>query len=123
MSIIAEAAGAYLNAWARKDLDGVAAHLHRDVHFKAPMQELAGREQVLAAAARVFSLLERIDTRAKFFSADAAMLCYDFVCREPIGVSRTAEWLRFEGPLIREIELFFDARPFATLQAQRTPAQ
>jgi hypothetical protein len=49
------------------------------------------------------------------------MFCYDFVCREPIGVSRTAEWLRFEGSLIREIELFFDARPFATFQAQRVP--
>jgi hypothetical protein len=65
MSTIAEAADAYLTAWARKDLDGIAAHLHTDVHFKAPMQELTGRQQVLAAAARVFPLLERIDTRAR----------------------------------------------------------
>lgn len=116
MTPIAKAATAYLDAWTRKDLDGIGAHLHPQVHFKAPMQELTGREQVLAAAARMFPLLERLDMRAQFFSADAAMVCYDFVCREPIGVSRTAEWMRFDGMLIREIELFFDARPFEALQ-------
>ena len=107
---------AYLGAWTRKDLDGIAAHIHPAVHFKAPMQELKGRESFLAAAARMFPLLERFDTRGTFVSGDRAMFAYDFVCREPIGVSATAELVRFEEGLIRDVELFFDARPFEAFQ-------
>ena len=113
---ITAACTAYLDAWARKDADGVKARLHPDVHFKAPMQDLQGRDAVVSAAIRVFPVLERFEMRAQFVSGDAAMFAYDFVCREPIGVSRTAEWVRFDGGLIRNIELFFDARPFEAFQ-------
>lgn len=107
---------AYLDAWSRKDLDGIAVHLHPDVHFKGPMQELSGRDAVLASSKRIFPLLERLDVRAQFVSGDRAMFAYDFVCREPIGVCRTAELVRFQGGLISNIELFFDARPFEAMQ-------
>lgn len=107
---------AYLDAWSRKDLDGITVHLHSDVHFKGPMQELSGREAVLASSKRVFPLLERLDIRAKFVSGDRAVFVYDFVCRDPIGVCRTAELVRFQDGLIRDIELFFDARPFEAMQ-------
>ena len=107
---------AYLDAWSRKDLDGIAIHLHPEVHFKGPMQELNGREAVLASSRRVFPLLERLDVRAKFVSGDRAMFAYDFVCSDPIGVCRTAELVRFEDGLIRDIELFFDARPFEAMR-------
>jgi ketosteroid isomerase-like protein len=107
---------AYLDAWSRKDLDGIAVHLHPDVHFKGPMQELNGREAVLAAAKRIFPLLERLEVRARFVSGDRAMFAYDFVCRDPIGVSRTAELVQFQDGLIRDIALYFDARPFEAMQ-------
>ncbi len=107
---------AYLDAWSRKDLDGIAIHLHPEVHFKGPMQELNGRDAVLAASKRIFPLLERLEVRARFVSGNRAMFAYDFVCREPIGVCRTAELIRFEDGLIRDIELFFDARPFEAMQ-------
>lgn len=114
---------AYLDAWSRKDLDGIAIHLHPDVHFKGPMQELNGREAILASSKRVFPLLEKLDVRAKFVSGDRAMFAYDFVCRDPIGICRTAELVRFQDGLIRDIELFFDARPFEAMQrAQATCA-
>ena len=57
-------ATAYIDAWSRKDLDGIATHLHPAVHFKGPMQEL----------------------------------------------------VRFEDGLVRDTELFFDARPFEAMQ-------
>jgi hypothetical protein len=117
---------AYLDAWSHKDLDGIAAHLHPDVHFKGPMQELNGREAVLASSKRIFPLLERLEVRAQFVSGDRAMFAYDFVCRDPIGVCRTAELVRFQDGLIRDIELFFDARPFEAMQraqADRTAAK
>jgi hypothetical protein len=107
---------AYLDAWSRKDIDGIAVHLHPDVHFKGPMQELNGREAVLASAKRIFPLLERLEVRARFVSGDRAMFAYDFVCRDPVGVCRTAELVRFQDRSIRDIELFFDARPFEAMQ-------
>ena len=106
----------YLEAWSRKDLKGVAALIHPNVHFKAPMQELEGRDAYLAATARVFSILDKLDARAHFVSGDRAVLIYDFVCVPPIGVSRTAEMIQFEGGLIKDSELFFDARPFEAMQ-------
>src|SRR5258708_39914808 len=102
---------AYLDAWSRKDLDGIAVHLHPDVHFKGPMQELNGRAAVLASSKRIFPLLERLDVRARFVSGDRAMFAYDFVCRDPIGVCRTAEFVRLQTGLIRAIEPFFAHRP------------
>jgi hypothetical protein len=112
----------YLNAWSRKDLDGIAARLHAEVHFKGPMQELNGRDAVLAASKQIFPLLERLDVRAQFVSGERAMFAYDFVCREPIGVCRTAELVHFQDGLIRDIELFFDARPFEAMQRARAAA-
>ena len=113
---------AYLDAWSRKDLDGISVHLHPEVYFKGPMQELQGREAVLASSKRMFALLERLEVRARFVSGDRAMCAYDFVCREPIGVCRTAELLRFRDGLICDIELFFDARPFEAMQRARSNA-
>ena len=63
------------------------------------MQALNGRDKFVAAAARMFPLLERFETRGTFVSSDRAMFAYDFVCREPIGVSATAELVRFEDGL------------------------
>jgi hypothetical protein len=83
---------------------------------KGPMQELNGREAVLTSSKRIFPLLERFEVRAQFVSGDRAMFAYDFVCRDPIGVCRTAELVRFQDGLIRDIELFFDARPFEAMQ-------
>jgi ketosteroid isomerase-like protein len=108
---------AYLDAWSRKDLEAIAAHLHPDVHFKGPMQELNGKPAVLESTRRIFPLLERLHVRGQFVSGDRAVLVYDFVCKAPLGVCRTAEMVRFDGGLVRETELFFDARPFAALQA------
>jgi ketosteroid isomerase-like protein len=106
----------YLDAWSRKDLEGVAAYIHPDVRFKAPMQELHGRNAYVEATRRVFAILDKVDVRATFVSGERAVLIYDFVCRPPIGVSSTAEMVRFQDGLIRDTELFFDARPFEAMQ-------
>lgn len=109
-------ANSYIDAWARKDLNAIEAHLHPQVHFKGPMQELQGRDAVLAATKQIFPLLQRMDIRARFVDGARAMFAYDFVCGEPIGVCRTAELVQFDGTLIRDIELYFDARPFEAMQ-------
>ncbi|MGH7936549.1 MAG: nuclear transport factor 2 family protein [Chthoniobacterales bacterium] len=122
----AEVCAAYLDAWTRKDIERFAALLHPDIHFKSPNAETDGRDKFLAATARFLPLVERIDTRAQFVAGDRAMFAYDFVCIAPIGISPTAELLRLENGLVRESEIYFDARPFeafARAQAARAGSQ
>jgi hypothetical protein len=114
-----QVSNAYLDAWSRKDLDSIAANVHPDMHFKSPNAETHGRDAYIAATARMLPLLERIDVRAQFVSGDRAMFAYDFVCGAPIGLVRTAELIRIEGGLVRESEIFFDARPFEALTRAR----
>jgi len=108
-------AASYLEHWQRKDLDGIARHLHPAVHFTGPMIEMNGREGVVAAVARILPLLKDFRVRSTFISGDRAMFTYDFVCEAPVGVCRTAEEVTFEDGLVKTIELFYDPRPFEAL--------
>jgi hypothetical protein len=123
---IADVCARYANAWQRKDLDAIAALIHSEIHFKSPTAETEGRDTYVSATARFLPLIERVAVRAQFISGDRAMFAYDFVCRDPIGVCPTAELVRVENDLIRESEVFFDARPFEALargQAARKSAK
>jgi len=113
---------AYLNAWDNKDLEGIAKHLHPEVHFLGPMTETRGKERFLQSAQRMFGLLKALKVRSKFASENQAAFTYDFICAEPIGVCRTAEVMTFKDGLISGIELFFDARPFEKLMQSQKPA-
>lgn len=119
---IQSACSDYLEAWATKDLDRIAERLHPDVQFKGPMREMRGRDEVLASSKSIFQLLDRFEVRDRFVDGDRAIFVYDFVCRAPIGVCPTAELVRFEDGLIREITLFYDARPFEAMQRARSQA-
>jgi hypothetical protein len=116
---IEQVSDAYLHAWSAQDLAALAAQLHADVHFTSPNAQTRGREAYLAAVARMQPLLLRLDVHARLHGKDSTMFVYDFVCREPIGVVRTAELLRFQEGLIRDSEVFFDPRPFEALGPAR----
>jgi len=105
-------AEAYLASWQRKDWQGIGEHLHPNVHFKGPMSETTGKEAFLAAAQRIFPILQSLTVRFTFAAGDRAVAIYDFNCSAPIGVCRTAELITFQDGLISGVELFFDARPF-----------
>jgi hypothetical protein len=113
---------AYLKAWDAKDIDGIASYLHPEVHFIGPMAEVRGKQGVVESAKRMFGIMRGLKVRSEFVSGEEAMFTYDFVCAEPIGVCRTAERVVFKDGLIREIELFFDARPFEKMMQSRQPA-
>jgi len=109
----------YLDAWHRKDATAIGAYFHPEVSLTGPMANIAGRDAVVASAARMFPMLKGYEVREIFAKNDQAICIYDFICAEPIGRCRTAELLTFDGDLIRGIELFFDARPFeAALKAR-----
>lgn len=108
-------AEAYYEAFNAKDLAGIAAHLHPDVQFVAPMGESSGKAAVLEAAKRLLGIIKSIKIRARFGSRDQAMLACDLYYGEPVGVCRTAVLMNFKEGLIARIELFYDARPFGNL--------
>jgi ketosteroid isomerase-like protein len=103
---------AYYKAMADKDLAGMARHLHPDVRLISPMEELIGKEAVLAAVKPLLNLVKSIRVHAKCGSQGQAMLTYDMEFAEPIGAVRTAVLMTFKDGLIARSELFFDARPF-----------
>jgi hypothetical protein len=109
----------YLDAWARKDLDAIGARIYHDVVFKSPTASTTGRAAYLAATARFLTMVEQVVVRGRFVSGDRAMFAYDFVCHAPVGVCPTAELIRVEDGLVRESEIFFDARPFEALARAR----
>ena len=107
--IIAES---YYKAMGNKDLEGIAKYLHPDVQFIAPLAKMTEKDAVLEAAKKFFSLFNTLEIRAKFGSADQAMLVYDLNCPAPIGIFRAAALMTLKDDLIVRIELFFDTRPF-----------
>jgi len=108
----AEIAQEYLEAWKRKDADGIARHLHPEVNLKSPVGDLKGREPFLVMCRKIFPMLDDVVVRATLANETQAAMIYDFVLKDPIGVTRTANLMTFEGNLIRSVELFFDARSF-----------
>jgi len=118
---IAEITNEYLNAWKEKNTDAIAELIHPEVHFKGPMTEFEGKDQFLAACQRMFPMLREFRVRSIAALENQVIAIYDFVCIEPIGVCRTAELITFDEDLIRDVELFFDARPFEKFaQAKRS---
>jgi SnoaL-like domain len=57
---------AYYKAMADQDLTGMAQYLHPDVRLVSPMEELTGKEAVLAAVKPLVNLIESIKVHAKF---------------------------------------------------------
>ena len=113
---------AYVKAWQEKDLQALGDLIDPAIVFKSPTATTNGRDAYLAAAKRFISLVERIDVRARCVTESDAMVAYDFVCREPIGVSATAELITVKNSLVAYSEVFFDARPFAALAKLPAPA-
>jgi SnoaL-like domain len=66
--------GSYLAAWRRKDLKGIAEHLHPNVHFKGPLNDITGKDAVLNAAQRIFPLLIDYGIRSTFASPWRSMI-------------------------------------------------
>ena len=114
----------YLEGWKTKDANAIAACVHPEVTFTGPMSTSQGRDAFVAGAARMFPMLREHRVRSILTNRDQAMFVYDFVCIEPIGVCRTAEFVTLQDGLIGSVEIFFDARPFEKLmQSQaRGPA-
>ena len=110
-----EVGEAYLRALSEKDLKQIESYVHPEIKFKSPLVECTGAARFLEAVGNLTSRMRSTRLRAKFSSENQAMFVYDVVFGPPIGVSRAANLMTVEGEKIREMELIFDARPFAAM--------
>jgi len=105
-------AESYYNAMLAKDFDKMANYLHDNVHFIGPLAEMHGKDNVVTAAKNFGGILQDIQIRSRFSSANQIMFAYDMVVPAPIGKFRAAVLMEFTDGFISKIELFYDARPF-----------
>jgi hypothetical protein len=113
----------YYAVWQRKDLPGILACLHPDVVFKSPNSTTNGKDAYAVGAKQFLSLVDRVELRNAFYSADGAMTATDYYCIQPIGLLTIAERMAFRDGLIVEDQLFFDTRPFEALVRARAAAK
>jgi len=102
----------YLAAVSDHDIEALGKNLHPQLHFKAAMCELDGRQNFLDHTEKFFPSIKGLDIRAKFSSACQTFFLYDLYFYNAMSMSRTANLMTFEGGLIKEIELVYDPRPF-----------
>ncbi len=105
-----ETAVAYITAMGNKDIGGIGACLHPDVHFLSPMTEITGKTAVLEGVKTFLPIFQKLQLRVKGSVGDQAMLVYDLIFPAPIGRLRVAALLTVCDDLITDIELFFDGR-------------
>ena len=109
----------YLDAWKQKDLARIKSRLHPEAAFRGPLAQHADRDSFMPAIQRMLALLTEVDVRGVFEEDDRAVAIYDFVFVEPIGRTRIADLMTFEGDLIRSSEIIYDARRFEAAQRLR----
>ena len=102
----------YISAWRRKDPEAMSKLLDPEVHLKSPVTETIGREKFLETVRKIVPMLRNVRVRASLASESQAMFVYDFELDSPIGTIPTANLMTFENDRIRNVEMFFDARPF-----------
>lgn len=107
-----EIAESYYKAMSDQNMDEIAKYIHPDIQFVGPLDQFKGKDRFLKAVEGLFAFYTKIDIVASFGEGNQAMLTYHMTCVEPINLVRAAVYLTVEGNKIKELELFYDARPF-----------
>lgn len=102
----------YYRALGNKNLSGLEKYLHPNIRFITPLVDATGKDAYFEAAKNFAAFFNTLTIRAKFGSADQAMIVYDVNLPAPIGNLPSAALLSFQDDLITRIELFYDARCF-----------
>jgi hypothetical protein len=102
----------YLDAVNEQDIEALGKNLHPQLHFKASMCEIDGRQNFLDHTEKFFTSIKGLEIRARFSSSNHTFFLYDLFFNNSLGMSRTANLMTFENGMIREMELVYDPRPF-----------
>ncbi len=106
-------AQSYYTGMASNNMHMVAGSLHPEVQIKTPLFQLAGKDAVLNSVKNLAGILEGVTVHALIGSDNQAMIAYDLEFPAPIGKAPAAALMTFKDGLIENIQLFYDARPFA----------
>ncbi|MEY8872644.1 nuclear transport factor 2 family protein [Francisella philomiragia] len=102
----------YYAAMLDNKFDTMSTYLDDNVTIISPLDELHGRDNVINAAKNFGAMLKEIDIKSKFSKDNQVMLAYTMVVSEPIGKFKAAVLFTLSNSKIKNIELFYDARPF-----------
>ncbi len=105
----------YYRALASKDIVTASQFLHPEVKLISPLAEIETKPVVIKALEGFLAALERLEIRiVSKLSDDQTILFLNPYFHQPIGKLRTAALITLENDLIKEIELFYDAKSFAS---------
>jgi len=102
----------FYKAFAEKNIESLAKHLHDDVELISPLSTLKGKQAYLEAAKNFSAFFKTLTIRTTFGKEDQALVVYDVDCPAPIGKTAAASLLTFQEGLITRVELFHDTSPF-----------
>ena len=114
---ILELGEAFLNAFNEKDISRITAMVHPEIRLRSPINEASNRESYLAVVRRLLVNIKGLRIRSKFASGNQAVFTYDMNYNEPIGLVPAALLMTFEGDKIKDLEVYYDARPFEKVSA------
>lgn len=109
----------YYKVVSEKKPEELKKYMHSDVEFYGPMGHLKGKDAIVDATTKFMNVFKSLKIRAKFGTADQAMIVYD---SDIPGISNKfpgASLLTFRDGLIVKIELFHDTSQFKEMQQTR----
>jgi ketosteroid isomerase-like protein len=107
----------YHEAVGAGDMRVARSLLANDLHFKGPIDEFSNADDYLAAIGRLAEIVTGTDVKKVVAEGDDVVTIYDLQTNTPAGTSQVAEWATVADGKIRELRVFFDARPFAAMFA------
>jgi SnoaL-like domain len=105
----------YFEHWSKKDYEGSAQFLDENLSFKGPIDTFNNSQDYLRAISRLGKILKEVQVKRTFVEGNDACFIYDLVTDTPAGTSPCAEWIHVHNGKVKSIQVFFDARPFATV--------
>jgi ketosteroid isomerase-like protein len=115
MTGAAEVVERYQRAFGSGDIRTARSLLADDLHFKGPIEEFASADEYMQSVAKLAKIVTGTDVKKMLADGDDVVTIYDLHTNTPAGTTNVAEWATVENGQIRELRVFFDARPFAAM--------
>lgn len=121
MTNVLELGEAYYKALDQKDIPRISSLVDPALKFKMPIGEYSNRNDFLSAVQRMLRKSRGVRVKSKFASGNHGMFIYEIQFNDPVGKVKAASLMTVEGGTIKEIEVFFDSRPFEKLAVPAPP--
>jgi len=107
----------FLDAVAERDFDRAREFLaDAGFSYRSPLSDLDDATAFIADISRVGPILERIEVRRTFVDGDEVCTIINFFSRmDRLQVTPVVQWSRVADGRIAAIEVFFDARQYASM--------